>query len=184
MLPRLLLLLGVTLSGMTLSGTLAAQERGGLVSGFGMCRPALVLPEKPKIEIENPEVGATDIEADTMETEAPGTPEELTVLTGDVVVSRDEQLMAADEVRYRPNGRQVWARGNVQLWQEGTFLGGDSGTLSLDQEHASMEQLSFIQMQNHAHGTARQASLSGQELIEATDATYTTCAPGEEDWVL
>ena len=103
---------------------------------------------------------------------------------GNVNVARDNQRLAADELRYKPSNDRVVALGNVKLWQDGVFVGADRAELAAGEEEAELSGVTYRFVDAHAHGDARSVSLSGREILRARDATYSTCAPGDEDWVL
>ena len=139
-----------------------------------------MLPERPEVERDPADPDATLVTADSAELVEGG----VSVLSGNVIIDRGVEQIGADKVSYDDPRQTVDAEGNVRYWNEGFHARGDQGSMSLETDQSTLENASFIDLPSHGRGTAEQVVVTGQELVNARKATYTTCNPGSADWLL
>ena len=80
--------------------------------------------------------------------------------------------------------RRMRFNGRALLRPEGVFLDGSRGRVEFQNDVVEAEESSYILLDSHAHGSAEHVTLTGSDLLAVRDSTYTTCMPGEEDWIL
>jgi LPS-assembly protein len=85
---------------------------------------------------------------------------------------------------YDRGAERLEATGNVRFWDEGLFLTGQRAEHEFQTEVTRVEGATFTILDAHGHGSAETARLTGRDLFRARGATYTTCDPGNESWVL
>lgn len=149
-------------------------------AGWEMCGPVLQLPARPVFDVEDDDPNALHVSADAADLQDGG----VSTLTGNVEVQRNTQQLLADEVVYNEPGQSLVATGDVELWEEGMYVSGDRGSVEFEDDIMHAEDASYVMLDAHAHGTAERATLTGRDLLDVREATYTTCNPGEGGWVL
>jgi len=105
--------------------------------------------------------------------------------SGAAELTQDELRIFAEELRYNQEFGRLEAHGGVRLQQgPDRFFGprlhyetlGDTGVF---------EQPGFLLYRDVvARGSAQRVEFLGKGRYRLTDARYTTCAPGQDDWVL
>ena len=163
-----------------LAGVLALLPAGSGAAGFAQCGPGFVIPPSPGITSPSNQLDVTDMESDEADLRDAGE----SILRGNVVIHRNTIRLSADEVRYQRDGEKVDAIGRLQVWDEGVYVTGTRGQMILAEDVTIIEDANYQVLDAHAHGSAARAILSGSDILKASDATYSTCMPGREDWVL
>ena len=146
---------------------------------WSQCGPGFRIPERPGSEATGPggDPEIFYVSADEGDFVEGG----VSVLTGNVDVRRGTRQLRTDElVHTQPDGT-IDARGNVRLWDEGVFVSGDRARTERDVTTIEPA-TSFMLEDRHGHGDAAGITILGNERLTASDATYTTCNPGEVDW--
>ncbi len=105
--------------------------------------------------------------------------------TGNVRLRRGNICIGADRLTYDRRNNQVHADGHITLRNNG----GDIITTPilnyrLDQETGYTGSARFHLAHNNARGTAKVIHVDGNNQLQLDDMRYTTCPPGNEDWVL
>jgi len=161
-------------------GLAGAPLRAAHGADFALCGPGLVLPPAPVIADPSPRPGVVDVEADDADLRDEG----LSILRGNVVLERDTATLSADEVRYARDTDTVDAIGSLEVWDQGLYLQGTRGRMVVPEDVTVVEDARYRILEAHAHGSSSRVVLSGSDVVKADDATYSTCNPGQEDWVL
>lgn len=109
--------------------------------------------------------------------------------SGKVEARKAGQNFYADRLRYDHGAEQVEAEGNIRLEQPGLIVTGSALKLKLDDSTGLLNDpryriLPTEERRTAARGEAETLELLGQNRFTAKDATYTTCAPGNDDWQL
>lgn len=147
---------------------------------FQLCRPEHhVPPEIPRIEAGVPP-GSTILRADRAETSGP----DILTMRGGFEAIREGRGLSADGARYDRSEARVEATGNVRFTQENLLIEGDRGEFYLERDSGEVSQARLRLYDRHARGEARHADILDRHVTVLRDARYTTCDPGEEDWVL
>ena len=146
---------------------------------WALCGVALQLPERPVFErADDPE--ATHLTADDADMVEEGT----SVFRGNVEIARGTRQIRADTVRVTRPERILDAEGNIRFWDEGVYLSGETAHVELETDYAEVEGAEYIYLESHAHGAAERVVFTNRDLIEISDASYTTCNPDDEVWTL
>ncbi len=124
------------------------------------------------------------------------------VLEGDAEMRRGDTVLNADRLVYWQNDDEVEATGDVLYSQEGTLVSGPALTMKLGETTGVFDQAAYSIRQERkvpvwgvvgntqAKGTAmttgrgqsEKLEFLGENHIRLSNATYTTCAPGNNDW--
>lgn len=157
----------------------------GVFAGDGdwaRCGPGYVLPARPLVERDPGDPDATYINAD----DADATEGGITILTGNVDVVRGPEQIRADKVTYDEPKEILDAEGNVKYWNDDLdiYVTGTHGRAELQTDRNLLENADYLLVEPHARGVAERVELTGGDLVNARNATYTTCNPGSADWLL
>jgi LPS-assembly protein len=130
--------------------------------------------------IESPEESEVDVKADNAQLVEDGT----SVFTGNVEVNRSGQQMKANRATYDQVSGNVSAQGDVIVRDSDIILNADQGEWSLTDDKGSMIDAEYRLRESHARGEASHVHRQGKTLTKLKNATYTTCAPGDNAWLL
>lgn len=111
------------------------------------------------------------------------------IASGKVRVQQDGMEMRAERVEYDQVTDTAKATGGVELVRDGDVVKGEQLELKLDTQVGYMEKPSFyfakkLNRKHEAWASATRVDLEGEDRERFTDASYTTCRPGDEDWYL
>ena len=129
-------------------------------------------------DVTDPEV--VNIAADNLV----GTRGQVLSMHGNVLVSRGEMTLAADQVTYNEATEVIEAINNVQVWEPRMFLEGRRAQLDTVNETSDISAASFKLAGSHARGSADRIRIDGRDMMRLDRASYTTCEVGDEAWVL
>nr|VFJ99140.1 MAG: LPS-assembly protein [Candidatus Kentron sp. H]VFJ99325.1 MAG: LPS-assembly protein [Candidatus Kentron sp. H]VFK03973.1 MAG: LPS-assembly protein [Candidatus Kentron sp. H] len=176
---------------------LAGTDR--LERDWSLCESDYKLPARPIIDAGNDNEDATYLfgdEADlSMEEASEG---KISTLLGNVQVRRGTQHISADRVQYSKSLGAINAQGNVQVWDIGRYIAGESAYVNLASNEYLVKDVKFLLMDRYGRGTAEEIEIKDSNRITAKNATYTTCPgsngfgiepsdkarSGTEDWQL
>ncbi|MFT5445964.1 MAG: LPS-assembly protein [Gammaproteobacteria bacterium] len=166
----------------TLALGLSAALQPVHATQFSQCGPGFTIPVSPVIPNPSPIVGAIDIESDDAQLSDSGP----SILQGNVFVRRGTTFVSTDEVHYTRQGddETIDAIGSLQIWDQGLYLTGSRGRLELNNEITVIEDGEFQLLDAHAHGSAKRVQLTGDDVLKANDATYSTCNIDDVQWLL
>jgi len=126
----------------------------------------------------------------------PGSPTQLTAdqasvrgnriyeLHGNAVMNRPGERLTADHLSYDKSTDVAKASGQVRLVQQGIQLTGTRGELNIGSNKGELQSAHYKLPARHARGSAQTIYLEGPGLKRLQHATYTTCDPGHDDWLL
>jgi len=144
---------------------------------WGLCE----IPAAPPPEIQTM---APDAPIDLTADEAHMDPAGTSVLLGDVRMWRQGQFLRADELYYTQARKHIEALGNLRFAQDGLIVTGPAAELRLDTDHARFTAPEYQYTPRHARGAASKVDRRSATVAVLDDATYTTCNPGDDDWLL
>ena len=104
--------------------------------------------------------------------------------SGDVAVTRADQLITADQIDFQDRQEIATASGDVFYQEKGFALHSDHAQLQLNQNTGQFNNNQFILENTHARGTTQSTELVNRSITRSTNVTYTTCAPSQTDWEL
>jgi LPS-assembly protein len=105
-------------------------------------------------------------------------------LIGAVEISQPPQRMLADEATYNGLTGEIDARGNLFYERPQLRLESAGGTMNLNTYEGSLQDVEFRLPEQGARGVAQSIQSTGKTSARLTDASYTTCPPGSQDWSL
>ena len=155
----------------------------GADADWSLCGEGYRIPERPVSETAE---SASDPEAFRISADSADLVEEgVSRLTGNVAVERGTRLLRSEELVYDQPEGVIEAKGNVRYWDEGVFVAGENARAEIETDVVAIERVTRYMLEGeHGHGEARDLGISGNERIAASDATYTTCNPGDADWLI
>lgn len=114
------------------------------------------------------------------------------VATGSVVLKQDYLILTADRIEYEKPTDTATAAGNIRLDRAGDIVTGLSMLLKFDEDLGYVERPTFLFSRQlgrstrrlTAHGEATRLEFEGPDKERLFSTTYTTCKPGENEWVM
>ncbi|WP_430461558.1 LPS-assembly protein LptD [Thalassolituus sp. LLYu03] len=143
------------------------------------------LPEFCHGNYRTPDI--TPVEGGQIEAEADGSVMQKngdSVLTGSVLLRQADRELRADEARWYQSQGYGEFRGNVSLTTPDLVMEGDGADLYQESGNVSFYGAEYSVPSRHFRGTAGQIDTSEEGRIDLTDATFTFCEPGHNDWDL
>jgi LPS-assembly protein len=136
---------------------------------------------KPQTAVKDPEADRTTIEADVIE----GVSDLEVTARGNAEIRRDDMTIFGELLRYNRELGRAEGEGGVRL-QRGAdrFFGPRLEYNTLDDTGVFENPQYLLQRDRTARGGAERLEFLGRERYRLTNATYTTCRPGQEDWRL
>jgi len=129
---------------------------------------------------DNLEETPIDVKADNAEFVKDGT----SVFTGDVEVLRAGQELKSDRATYNKLSGEVTAQGNVQIRDSQMILNAEDAEWSVNNDNGVMTDAIYRLKDSHARGKASTIDRQGKVETNLENATYTTCAEGDNAWLL
>ena len=102
---------------------------------------------------------------------------------GNVDLRRADQHLMSDKASYDTVAETMDAQGNVIYSEEQLSLAGDTASLSLGKDEARLRRAQFIAAEAPLRGTADTVYRDSKTLSRYHEATFTSCAPGNQDWI-
>ena len=128
----------------------------------------------------NPDAAPIVAEAD----ESAYDQDEVATLTGNVSVRQGNRQLQSDTARMNRTTNYAEFEGNVVFREPGTLLVGDYGDMLLDTGRATVKNASYAMHEAHARGESKEIIRNEDSTLVLDDASYTTCRPGDESWLL
>jgi LPS-assembly protein len=146
------------------------------IDRWALCPP---VPQAPAITAtENP--GEIDLQADN----AQASDGNVFTLEGNAVVLYGPQQLEAESITYRQDENKLTATGNIRFTAPGLVIDGEDATLYPDVEQGSLKNITYALTDVHGRGSADVLNLKDRYNQHLEQASYTTCPPGNRDWVL
>ena len=153
-----------------------AEEPSGTLIGLKLRPEATLRPYTPPGDLPIP----VYVEADRIE----GNTEQAIEFAGDVELRRRGQAVFADWMLYDVPDEEVYAIGNVRLYQRGSVLQGTKARVNMQSETGFVDDPRYRIEQTGGYGEGTRLDLEGPGQLRFENANYTTCGPAEQDWVL
>ncbi len=103
---------------------------------------------------------------------------------GDVQLVQGDLQIQAGELRLNRGTGEVDASGGLTLSRPDLRVAGDSATYQLSSRQGEVQQASYRIPAIRARGDAESAAFLGDGISQYRNISYTTCAPGQDDWLL
>ncbi|MEM7254224.1 MAG: LPS assembly protein LptD [Pseudomonadota bacterium] len=152
----------------------------GHAASWETCSAPFIAPAKPATDPPPTDPKQYDASAEQADLSEGG----VSTLTGDVHILRSQSLLTADKVTYDEPNEELLAEGNAQYWENGFYVASDAATVDIQNDRIDTEGVSFLDEGSHGRGDAKRIQLFGSDLVKGQDIRYTTCLPGNSDWVL
>ncbi len=110
-------------------------------------------------------------------------PEEVTFSGNVRLVQGDLQVQADQLVLNRSKG-QIQADGDILISRPDLRVAGSAASYQLEAQQGTIEQVRYRVPGARARGQAEQAEFLGDGQSRYADISYTTCAPGDDAWLL
>ena len=143
------------------------------------CCGAYIEPERkyPDANID-PEQASLRVNANTTEALA----DNVALLDGDVQISQGYRQIRSNSARIDQTNRTVVLQGNVQFREPGLLLLGNNAEIDIDSKEVQIENATYVLHEASVRGKADNLQRSKDGVITITDATYSTCEPGDSTW--
>lgn len=110
-------------------------------------------------------------------------------LEGHVHLIQGNRQILADEAKIYRNSdsgkiENIEALGNVKIYEPGLSLKGNQASISMLEDKKILQCAEYRLYPRHAHGSASQITAFGKDKMILEEATYTTCNPFQNTWVL
>lgn len=126
------------------------------------------------------ETAPTEIQSDYFEM----LDSELVNFSGAAQLTKADQKLWGDFVTRNTRTNAVNAQGNVIYQEKGFSLSSDTGFLDSDTSQGVFRNSQFLLETIPARGTSRVTHLDSSTLSRYETFTYTSCPPGDHDWLL
>ena len=150
-----------------------------LALALAVAAPAAAQKAKPPDAAPDPEADRTEIEAEVIE----GVSDLEVSARGNAEIRRDDMTIFGDSLRYNRELGRAEGDGGVRLLRGADrFFGPRLYYNTLDDTGVFDSPSYLLERDRTARGTADKLEFLGRERYRMTNATYTTCRPGQEDW--
>jgi LPS-assembly protein len=143
------------------------------------CCGAYIEPERkyPDSDLD-PEQASLLVNANTTETLA----DNVALLDGDVQISQGYRQIRSNSARIDQTNRTVELDGNVQFREPGLLLLGSNAEIDIDSKEVQIEDATYLLHEASVRGQAKNLQRTKDGVITISDATYSTCEPGDSTW--
>lgn len=117
--------------------------------------------------------------ASTTDAEGP-----VATLSGDVQLAKGKRQVRSDRAQINRDTNEVVLEGGIRFREPGVLLLGDRAQLDTQTQEAQLDNATFVLHQSRARGTAQQFRRDDAGVIYIDNATYTTCEPASNAWLL
>lgn len=142
----------------------------------GTGEPAPVVRPQPKGPVSEDVIA----ESDSAHTDPAGR----TILTGNVDITLADQNVRADAVTYDPKTGEVQTDGRAIYSGSGYTVSSADARFNILTDQGDFRDNRFILLGKPARGTAAFSHIENRDISEHRQATYTTCQPGNNDWLV
>ncbi len=104
------------------------------------------------------------------------------VLDGDVQISQGYRQIRSNTALIDQTNRTVVLEGNVQFREPGLLLLGNNAEIDIDSKEVQVEDTTYVLHEASVRGEAKNLQRTKDGVITITDATYSTCKPGDTTW--
>jgi len=110
--------------------------------------------------------------------------EETGDLTGSVTARRGNRLIEADKAHYDNIKETLDLEGNIYFEEPGLRMTATEAHIDLGARKGDLENVEYRVVEHSGRGTASSARIESADLSHYKKINYTTCAPGNNDWLL
>lgn len=148
-------------------------------TNWPLCTEPLNIPIRPMVEDElSP--GDVHATADNADLDAEG----LSILKGDVEITRDDQQVRADYVQFEQTNNTTDLEGNIQYWDQLIYLEADKAHIEFNTDIGQFENSRYIIKDNRGRGQSTELEMEMGTKTKLKNADYSTCDPANKFWAL
>lgn len=103
---------------------------------------------------------------------------------GNVVIQQKDKRIETQQAEYKKLTEQVEATGNVRLVTPTIQIKSESASFNLKSDQSTLQKSEYQSLNSRARGEASKIEMLNPNETKLSDATYTTCDPGNADWLL
>jgi LPS-assembly protein len=103
---------------------------------------------------------------------------------GNVKMTRADQHSSSNKANYDSVSKVLDLHGNVYYSEDALALHSETASLNLTNDQAKLRNLEFISPTTPLRGTASALYRESKTLSQYKDVAYTSCRPGNQDWVI
>ncbi len=144
-----------------------------------LCGPPALQPDIPQKSL--PPDSPVEMTADVAEFDQD---KGQATLIGNVEIFRGRQYLRAESVQYSEQEAKIKAEDSVVFNEKGLTVRGPKAEMNLDDDTAEFIEPSYVFSPKHARGKSSRAYRKSPDVLELELANYTTCNPGETDWLI
>ncbi len=104
------------------------------------------------------------------------------LLEGDIQISQGYRQIRSNTARIDQTNRTVVLEGNVQFREPGLLLLGNNAEIDIDSKEVQIEDTTYVLHEASVRGEAKRLQRTKDGVITISDATYSTCMPGDTTW--
>lgn len=134
----------------------------------------------PKAEKGNRDDAAMDVKADYTEV----FDKEITSFFGNVEITRADQKVLSGRASYDTVSQTMDAQGHVYYTENEMSLFSDTALLNLKTDEARLRDALFVYPTGAIRGSADVVYRDNKDLSRYKNAAFTSCRPGNQDWVM
>ncbi len=143
---------------------------------WGQCSEPLNDPGASAEFVEQTEISADSADLSQDKDEA--------VFSGNAEVLWQRQRLEAAEVKYSRKNDSLDASGPVFYQQPGLLVSASSAHMELSKDQGRLDNTEYRLPKRRGRGSADVAHIEDRERSRFENISYTTCAPGNDDWAL
>jgi LPS-assembly protein len=137
-------------------------------------------PFLPLTPLANPKT--IQLEAGSFEAQLGALP--TAIMTGGVLLRRDNKLLGAETARYDPDQKALHLEGGVRYEDPGTQIKSSSAEFAYGTGRIRFEGAEFSMGASNSRGVADAIEINQDGLLTLDGVEYTTCPPDSEDWLM
>ena len=145
-----------------------------------LTEPLSADPFLPLTPLANP--NTIELEAGSFEAQFGALP--TAMMSGGVLLRRDDKLVGADSARYDPEQKALLLEGGVRYEDPSTQIISSSAEFGYVTGRIRFEGAEFSLGGSNSRGAADALAINQNGLLTFDGVEYTTCPPGSEDWLM
>lgn len=106
------------------------------------------------------------------------------LMQGEVRLRKGSLYLTTDQAKLNAAQDHAELTGNISIRQEGLLLRGAKGEYQLAAEHLEISEAHYVVHQQRLRGSAWKLEQSADGIVNLSDSSLTSCAPGDNAWRL
>ncbi|MDP0563053.1 MAG: LPS-assembly protein LptD [Candidatus Endonucleobacter sp. (ex Gigantidas childressi)] len=105
-------------------------------------------------------------------------------MEGNVLIQHAGRQFESDKATFNKQNNYAQFEGNVRIRKLGVLIIGEHGDAQLNTNKARIENATYVIYHSNLRGHASTIVRNEDETMDLTNATYTSCPPGDNGWLL